>query len=536
MKLKVLLCNMLMSIAALLFVSSVMAAHAVDRDGTMVTDEAEIDKLAEEVGIEHGALDLMKKYHITEEKLRELLKIDSEEPRHSEEEHQHPEEPAKEIVQLDKPAEPAETAEPKKSRLKIGGAIRANYVYGDYHQRPTYFDTGPDNTGDRRGRNVGGFMFDTFRINVDLDSGGSDGLIGKLEHRWWWYLKNPGYSALSKAWLGYTSEKSGTFKAGIVRVPFGPGPYGISSSWFFDQHYYVGLSDDRDLGLTWTNTFGNLTLDLGYFLQSEGHWEGGASRDSVRYSYDPVKWDIIVDPQTGDAQYLGWTDGETCDCGFQEEHQFNLRAIYATDSLGEFGASFQYGMLKGTNVGADDDGAHYALSAHAKNQLSDFTLVSQISYYKFDIPDDTPWGTGDLIPLGAYDFAWLTASEGWIPAINLRYIGIDTSQIWPDWLWLHSLKPDSITPYIEWSSIQKTGKDLKGNNFKPSSLWVIGASFSRGGWYNYIDWAISDGNLFVGNDFGTGNYGNIYDTGGTFGANMRGEWNQRFNINFGYYF
>lgn len=530
MKFKVLLFNMLISIATLFFVSSVMAAHAVDRDGTMVVDEASIDKLAEEVGIEHGALDLMKKYHITEEKLRELLKIDSEEPLHSEE-HQHPEEPPKEIVQLDKPAEPAETAEPPKSRLKIGGAIRANYVYGSYNQTPAYADTGPDITGDRRGRNVGGFMFDTFRTNVDLDSGGSDGLIGKLEYRWWWYLKNPGYSALSKAWLGYTSEKSGTFKAGIVRVPFGPGPYGVSSSWFFDQHYYVGLSDDRDLGLTWTNTFGNLTLDLGYFLQSEGHWEGGASRDSVRYSYDPVKWDVIVDPETGDASFPGFNEGKSCNCGFQEEHQFNLRGIYATDTIGEFGASFQYGMLKGTNVGADDDGAHYAVSAHAKNQLGDFTLVSQVSYYKFDIPDDTPWGTGDLIPLGAYDFPWLTASEGWIPAINLRYIGIDTSQIWPDWLWLHSLKPDSITPYIEWSSIQKTRDD-----FNASSLFVLGASWSRGGWYNYIDLAFSNGNAFVGNEFGSCNYCNIYDTGGNLGANGRDIWQKRLNINFGYYF
>lgn len=524
---KSLLLSTLTIIASVLFASSAMAAHAVDRDGTMVVDEAEIDKLAEEVGLEHGALDLMKKYHITEKKLRELLKIDSEEPLHPED-HQHPEEPPKEIIQLAEPAEPAETAEPPKSRLKIGGAIRANYVYGDYHQRPD-----SSRITDRRGRNVGAFMFDTFRINVDLDSGGSDGLIGKLEHRWWWYLRNAGYSALSKAWLGYTSEKSGTFKAGIVRVPFGPGPYGISSSWFFDQHYYVGLSDDRDLGLTWTNTFGNLTLDLGYFLQSEGHWEGGESRDSVRYSYDPVKWDFRVDSE-GNVDWT--TENRNCNCGFQEEHQFNLRAIYATDSLGDFGASFQYGMLKGTNVGADDDGAHYALSAHAKNPLGNFTLVSQISYYKFDIPDDTPWGTGDLIPLGAYDFAWLTASEGWIPAINLRYTGIDTSQIWPDWLWLHSLKPDSITPYIEYSSIQKTGKDLEGNNFKPSSLWVIGASWSRGGWYNYIDWAISDGNLFVGNEFQGNYYGNIYDTGGTFGANMRAEWNQRLNINFGYYF
>ena len=518
MKLKMPLLGMLLSMANGLFVPSVMADHVVNRDGDMVEDETSIEKLEHELGIDHGVFDLIKKHHLTKDKLKELLKLDSEgQP--------------KDTVPSVEPIEVIETAEPpKKSRLKIGGAIRANYVYGSYNQTPAYADTGPDITGDRRGRNVGGVMLDTFRINVDLDSGGSDGLIGKLEYRWWWYLKNPGYSALSKAYLGYTSEKYGTFRAGIVRVPFGPGPYGVSSSWFFDQHYYVGLSDDRDLGLKWTNTFGNLTLDLGYFLQSEGHWEGGASRDSVRYSYDPVKWDVIVDPTTGNASFPGFNEGKSCDCGFQEEHQFNLRAIYAVDTIGEFGASFQYGLLKGTNV-ADDEGAHYALSAHAKNPFGDFTLVSQLSYYKFDIADNTPWGTGDLIPLGAYDFPWLAASEGWLPAISLRYTGIDTSAIWPDWLWLESLKPESITPYIEWSSIRKTRDD-----FNASSLLVLGAAWSRGGWYNYIDLAFSNGNPFVGNEFGSCNYCNIYDTGGNLGANARDIWQKRLNINFGYYF
>ena len=470
------------------------------------------------------------------------------------------------------PPKVEEAESPKKRELNIGGAIRASYVYGDYHQNPTYYDSGPNTanaapayTGDRRGRNVGGFMFDTFRINVDFTY---DNIIGSFEHRWWWYLKNAGYSSLSRAWLGYEFDNAGTLKAGIVRKPFGPGPYGISSSWFYDQHFYVGLSDDRDTGITWTKTFDNLTLDLGYFLQAQPNGEGGTTRDSIRYDYDVVKWDLYVNPDTGGVSFPGWTNpsdprSTPCNCGFQEQHQFNVRAIYAVENIGEFGASFQYGMLDGTRTNilgkryvdvsddpekpnlipiltlGDDDGKYYAFSAHAKNPIGDFTLYSQLTYYEYDITDNTPWGTGDLIPMGGYDYSWLVASRGWIPAVNLRYSGLDVPAIWPSLL--SSIQPESITPYIEWSSIMKLahipmGMPNAGNAFNDNSLLTIGAAWAKRGWYIYTDWVFSTGNLFVGNDYGGCNYCNIYDTGGANGASGRDDMKQRFNINFGYYF
>jgi hypothetical protein len=58
-------------------------------------------------------------------------------------------------------------------------------------------------------------------------------------------------------------------------VPFGPGPYGVSQSWFFDQHYYVGLSDDMDLGVKYIKPLGNLTLDLAYCYSDEGNYSVG---------------------------------------------------------------------------------------------------------------------------------------------------------------------------------------------------------------------------------------------------------------------
>ena len=147
-----------------------------------------------------------------------------------------------------------------------------------------------------------------------------------------------------------------------------------------------------------------------------------------------------------------------------------------------------------------------------KNTVADFTLYSQFSYYAHNITDETFWGTSDLILIGAYDYTDLVASKGLIPALSLRYGGIDTSGI--SWV-------DSVTPYVEWSTIMKTVED-----YNPSTLVTIGASWTvLGALYVYSDVALTDGNVFIGNQ-GSNN----------FGANEDNMWNWRLNFNFGYYF
>ena len=364
---------------------------------------------------------------------------------------------------------PAQDATAEDNPVSIGGALGVNWVYGDY-----------DN---RRGEDLGDVDLEIFRLNADLDH---NGLIGRVEYRYY-----NDYSMMHTAWLGYQSDEVGTVRAGIVRVPFGPGNYGVSSSWYFDQHFYVGLIDDMDLGVRWTTSVGGLDVDLAYFFQDEGHWDGN-SLDSARYSYDPAirEYDTI-----GEA-------------GFKENGQINLRVVYPMDSGGDVGASIQYGRLEGTNV--DDSGAdHFAASVHGTTSFGNVKLVSQLSYYKYDITDDTPWETGDLILVGAYDYTDLIASEGWIPAVSLRYEGIDASEL----TWL-----DSVTPYVEWSSILKASDE-----FNDSSLLTIGASWYLGGVYVYTDLGFSDGNLFVGKS-------------GDFGANANTDWEKRFNVNVRYYF
>ena len=206
--------------------------------------------------------------------------------------------------------------------LTIGGAMRINYVIGSYEG---------GGGGPSRGGNGGNFELDTFRVNIDLNH---NQWLGKLEYRWY-----DGYNFMHTGWLGYQFNATSQLQAGVTRVPFGPGPYGVSQSWFFDQHYYVGLADDMDLGFKYSTQKGNWDLDFAYFISSEGNWNG-TSKDSARYSYDAVKWTETIDEQ-GNVSF-----GVAAN-GYEEKNQFNLRAIYHLDDSSlptDIGASLQWGQ------------------------------------------------------------------------------------------------------------------------------------------------------------------------------------------------
>ena len=387
--------------------------------------------------------------------------------------------------------------------VTVGGAMRVNYVLGSYEG----FDSGPN-----RGGNGGNVELDTFRLNLALDY---ENIIGRLEYRWYPAGSGKNYNFLHTGWLGYRFDDGSEVQVGVNRVPFGPGPYGVSQSWFFDQHYYVGLADDMDLGVKYSTELDRWKLDFAYYLGSEGSWFG-RSLDSARYSYDAVRWQESVD-QDGNVLFGGANNG------YDERHQFNVRAIYRLPDARvptDIGVSLQYGQLKGQRA---DDGSHWAASAHMVNRIGAFTLASQLTRYEIDVDGDNPWGTDKLIPMGAYDFAWPVATKAWLPAVSLSFKQ-DTPQI--PWL-------DYVLPYIEYSTIHKDE-----GSFNDSQMWVLGAAWARGGWYIYSDLAYSNGNYFVGNEArggGSDDYGRI-DGVGDFGVNGNDKWNYRFNLNLGYYF
>ncbi len=381
--------------------------------------------------------------------------------------------------------------------LNIGGAIRANYVNGDYSS------DGSDAA--QRGDNGGNFELDTFRINLDYADGP---FIGKAEYRWY-----NGYNMLHTGWLGYNLDENRQVQVGLNRVPFGVGAYGPANSWFFDQHYYVGLSDDMDYGIKYTWSQDNLAVDLAYYLQAE-HSFVGATEESARYSYD------IID--NGDPY-----------SHYEESHQVNARFIYTIESdryANDLGVSLQYGRLDADEAFAEDADA-FAVSAHSKATLDAWTLMLQLSYYDYgtDYKESATDGAGnplsdDLVTMGAYDFAWPVASKGTIPAIALSYT------LEPEVEWI-----DSLTFYNDYSVILKDGSDMNGD-FNDSALNATGVAIANGGWYIYVEYAYSNGNFFIGDEGDA--YGDTYaeSSVGDFGANRNDDWNGRFNINFGYYF
>jgi hypothetical protein len=360
-------------------------------------------------------------------------------------------------------------------KLKVGGAMRVNYAIGDYGD-----DTGHPSRASGDGGNFG---LDTFRVNLDYTRGP---LLGKVEYRFY-----DGTHFLHTGWLGYNFDDGGQVQVGVNRAPFGPGAYGVSQSWFFDQHYYVGLADDMDLGVKYTRPVGNWTLDAAYYFSDEGQG-AGASRDSARYSYDVVN-------ESGS--------------GYEERNQANLRAIYHFKDgpvPTDLGASLMVGELN--SKGPQDDGDRWAASVHMVNKWNNFTLASQLTRYEFDVDAAQPLGTDDLVEFGAFDFPNTVAAKAWIPAVSLSYLHKTPSIPWLDY----------VLPYVEYSRIVK---DKSG--FNDSELWTLGAAWAHGGWYIYTELARSNGNEFVGGEAAFGD---------RLGANADNKWLNRFNINFGYYF
>ena len=443
--------------AGVLLLAGASAAFAQAENASREELQAQVEKLTKQLDAAKKALNATEEKRVEAQSVADAAEAEAEEAKGLQE-------------QLDRIQ-----ASPTLGPITFGGAIRANYTYGDY----------PSTDGPSRGSDGGNFSLDTFRINADLSY---EQIVGKAEYRWY-----NGYNFLHTGWLGYNFDDGSQLQAGVNRTPFGAGPYGVSQSWFFDQSYYVGLSDDMDLGLKYVTTLGETRIDLGYYIEAQPNGLGTTDH-AARYDADIVRND----------------SGE----GYEERNQFNIRVVQpiqvADGFTSDVGASFQVGELinKG-NVNDGDDGTAWAGAVHAVNQIDNWKLALQATYYDYDI------GGSDLVNRGFYDFYADIATEGWIPAASLSYF-YETDNI----LWL-----DYVIPYVEYSAILKNGETAGGVDFKDSELWTFGAAWAHNGWYIYTEYAYSNGNSFVGGEPFT-----------NFGANLDAKWQGRFNINFGYYF
>lgn len=428
--------------------------------------------------------------------------------------------------------------------FSFGGALRANYTGGDYKNAlADGSDGGP-------GRDQDGTMtLDTFYLNSRFEYGD---FIGAAEYRFYdSFGSYSGYHFLHTLWLGKEFDNGSTLKAGIVEVPFGMDRFGAAYGFFNSLDNYVGLSDDRDLGIVYSFAVDDFEFDIGYFYSAEPNGSGN-SRNSARGSYD------IVEP-SGFPGSLGTVPaGQENNFLFgnfspwEEKHQFNARVkynFYLAETENVVGASFQYGGLESTDpLDRFDDGNMYAGNFFLKSTWGNWQLKAGVTHYKYDIDQlkdkstfpGTPFFTSingynpDQIVIGGFDTPFYIASEGTIPSIAISYTYVP-----------HSIDfIDFIIPYVDYSILIKDGQTNGnyfntlpvGTDFENSEQLTFGAMIGRGNWLIYADTVLGKGSPLIGNENGQYFTGASLNDASTPGGAFDTSWQLRFNINFGYYF
>ena len=348
--------------------------------------------------------------------------------------------------------------------IALGGAVRFQYSREGY-------------AADNRRRN-GDADFDIFRLDL---KGRLGGISLDAQWRWFQYM-----SAMQHAWLAYDVTPQAQMQVGLVRIPFGNQPYN-SHSYFFSSNYYLGLEDTHAMGVEYVRDSGRWNVQLA-FLKNDGMGgvDGYVADRTASYSYNVVG---VRDP--GEGIY----DDPAHPAAVVD----TLAARVArTARLGNVEMDAGISLLRGSvNDAHARLGHHSALAVHAAFDWGRWNLQAQASRYGYAV------GDADILAVGAYGFYDSIAARADSYTVNLAY----------------------HLP-LEWGPI--TGMDLyndhsrvehKSGGLPATRMNVLGAGFSAGALYTYLDYVIARNQPFIG--------------GSMAGA---GTTEHRLNVNFGFYF
>lgn len=365
--------------------------------------------------------------------------------------------------------------------IKIHGAVRFQYEYNNY-----------DSDNENRG---GDLDFDIFRLNFDGEMGG---VILSAEYRWFNYQ-----DVIKHAWFGYDFTDKLQGQVGVVKIPFGNMPYN-SHSYFFNSTFYVGLEDEHDNGIRFKYRGDEWDFDLAYLKSDEqGGIDGSTSDRTARYNYDTVG---IRLPGQGADDEPGLPVGESNSYAFRTARKFT----FSDDENLELGVSLQGGNLySGTAAEGFTDAQAYenqnvgnrmAWAAHGVYNNGPWNVQLQYSDYDYDIKLENRG-----VYMAAYAYYDAIPTEAKLYTANVAYtLPVDIGPL------------TSLTFYNDHSLMT----DKMGYQ---DDTWmnVLGVAVAAGGgFYTYVDYVRAKNQPFIG--------GNTATDGG--------EVNDRFNINFGYYF
>ncbi|MGK7295855.1 MAG: hypothetical protein ACNS61_08525, partial [Candidatus Wenzhouxiangella sp. M2_3B_020] len=342
--------------------------------------------------------------------------------------------------------------------VTINGALRFTGFWSDSNEavKDTRGDSG----------------LDLFRIGA---AGSIDDLELSAEYRFY-----PFMDVIHHGWIGYEFDNEDRVQVGIQRVPFGLLPYASHNFWF-GVPYYLGFSDDYDLGVKYMRQDGPLDLQFAFFKNAEL----ASASDLGRYSFDVV------------------SAGESRN---EETNQLNARAAYTfgMDTLcsHELGVSGQWGELY--NFDTQRRGDHWAAAGHLDTRCGRWNFQLEGARYAFNPEQPSTLGN-DTIRVGGFETAYDMAAEGTLAVANVAYnFPIDWAAI------------DQLICYNDYSVLYKDRDD-----FEKSQLNTTGCLVGKGPLYIYLDLIQANNMVFFGN-------------GSLAGAGERG-WQTRFNVNIGYY-
>ncbi|RYE73162.1 MAG: hypothetical protein EOO81_01355 [Oxalobacteraceae bacterium] len=371
------------------------------------------------------------------------------------------------------------------SPLKVGGAIRFNYVHKSWQDE----------------YKSGFFGLDTARLDVNYDDGK---LIGSAQYRYNNFPKGQGgywQHFLHHGWAGIRLADKSELHVGLNLNPFGLQP--LASNNFYESiAFYAGLEDKYDLGVTYLSNPGPFEWRLAFYPRDGGSYGGGSNTAAAsnRYSYNIVPDD--------DAQGYGTGQRD------RERDTLVGRMAWHVGPGGndEIGVS---GLTGAIDNGRGARTRRHAMAVHAQGDFGPVKVMLEALRYRYGTahgPDQTYAGLdpNSFVMLGAFGYPFPVASKGDIYLVNV-------SRELPG-----SLGPlGGFRVYNDYSVLRK-----RSGAWNNSVQNVTGISFSSGKWSFYADFMLGKHHPYLSPD------------GGGLAATSAAHegFTRRINLQAGYYF